>query len=153
MFLKAYEAFLDEFWGRKSHIFIFLSDEKISKKSINLQISWNFMNFEGWRLGITGSDLDVLKSFYRYVIVSLDFPLHTENVFRSLPSVFGWILGQEKPHFHIFVKWENLRTKKEMIFSHNLELNYWSCFYDTVSMKLNTSLNVWRFLDGICWKM
>ena len=66
------------------------------------------MNFEGWRLGITGSDLDVLKSFYRYVIVSLDFPLHTENVFKNLPSVFGWILGQEKPHFHIFVKWENL---------------------------------------------
>eukprot|EP00493_Phyllostaurus_siculus_P019792 UN20107 len=36
-----------------------------------------------------GSDLDVLKSFYRYVISSLYFPLHTENVFKSLPSVFG----------------------------------------------------------------
>ena len=34
-------------------------------------------------------DLDVLKSFYRYVIVSLDFPLHTENVFKSLRSIFG----------------------------------------------------------------
>ena len=107
MFLKAYQAFLDEFRTRKSHIFIFLSNDKISKKSINFQISWNFMNFEECRFDIIGSDLDVLKSFYRYVIVSLDFPLHTENVFRSLPSVFGWILGQEKPHFHIFVKWEN----------------------------------------------
>ena len=96
-------------------------------------------------------DLDVLKSFYRYVIVSLDFPLHTENVFRSLPSVFGWILGQEKPHFHIFVKWENLRTKKEMIFSHNLELNYWSCFYDTVSITLNTFKSSSQVSSRIQW--
>ena len=33
-------------------------------------------------------DLDVLKSFYRYVIVSLDFPIHTENGFKILQSVF-----------------------------------------------------------------
>ena len=123
MFLKAYEAFLDEFWGRKSHIFIFLSDEKISKKSINLQISWNFMNFEGWRLGITGSDLDVLKSFYRYVIVSLDFPLHTENGFKILQSVFIQVMQNSgrntKKYFWII--WMNFGPGKSLYEQRNLK--------------------------------
>ena len=110
MFLKAYQTFLDEFRCRKSHIFTFLSNEKISKKSINLQILWNFMNFEEWRLYIIGSDLDVLKSFYRYVIVSLDFPLHTKNVFQAYWALLDGFWGRKS---HIFIFLSNDRMSKK----------------------------------------
>eukprot|EP00493_Phyllostaurus_siculus_P012239 UN12416 len=56
--------------------------------------------------------LNVLKSFYRYVTVSLDFPLYSEHVFESLPDVFWTNFGTGKATFLYFCQMTKSRKNR-----------------------------------------